>query len=250
MMQALGGMAYFCGNGACRRFLACLSFPKIHRMMRPSLPQLPVAWALALALAFLGLFPQQARAQADDPVILVAGVIVSGDSAYGIPGVHVFIREAGVGTVSNGAGLFRITAMPGDTITFSHVAYQTQRFVVPASDEQSISVLIDLKTDSRLLPMVEVFPFPSEEVFKEAFLALDLSDKREENMRKNLNQEAMARMVRETGMDGGGNHRYYMQNQVNQVHNQFFAPTLSLLNPFAWSEFIKSVKRGDLKKKK
>ena len=208
----------------------------------------PLALICWLACSLLS--AEQAQAQADDPVIILSGVIVSGDEAYGIPGVHVYVKEAGIGTSSNDAGLFRVPVVPGDTVTFSHIAYETQKFVVPETDEQALSILIDLDTDSKLLPMVEVFPFPSEEVFKEAFLALDLSDRREENMKKNLSPEKIERMSRSMGMGASSNHRNYMRSRVNQVHNQFFAPTLSLLNPFAWAEFIESVKNGDLKKKK
>jgi CarboxypepD_reg-like domain len=202
----------------------------------------------ALALLAFG-SAGKAHAQAADPVVLLSGIIVSGDSAYGIAGVHVYVRKASVGTISNGAGLFRLSVVPGDTIEFSHIAYHKQRFVVPPTEELAMSVLIDLKSDNVMLPVVEIFPYPTEEIFKEAFLALDLTDKREENMQKTMNKEAMDRMVKNIGMDGGGNHRYYMEQQVNQVHNQFFAPTFSLLDPFAWSKFIQSVKRGDLKKK-
>lgn len=215
-------------------------------MMLYKIFQTTLFWVLFISIS---LFSQASYAQADDPVIVLSGVVVSGEDSYGIPGVHVYVKEAGIGTSSNGAGLFRIHVVPGDTVVFSHITYKTQKFIVPNTDEQALSILIDLATESTLLPMVEVFPFPSEEVFKEAFLALDLKDQREENMRENLSPERIARMASQMGMSAGANHRNFMNNQVNQVHNQFFAPTLSLLNPFAWSEFIKSIKRGDFKRK-
>lgn len=215
--------------------------------MNTSAPHIFFSFCL-LFLAYL--LPQSTiMAQADDPVIILSGVAVSGDDALGIPGVHVIVKHEGVGTSTNDAGLFQITVLPGDTITFSHISYQEQTFIVPDTDEQALSILIDMQTDSRVLPMVEIFPFPSEEVFKEAFLALDLTDKREENMKKNLDPQRIARMAESMGMDGAANHRYYMDSRINQVHNRHFAPTLSLLNPFAWAEFIKSIKRGDLKKR-
>jgi len=191
-----------------------------------------------------------ANAQGKERVITISGLVVSGDSAYGIMGVHVYIPNASVGTITNQAGLFRISAIPGDTIIFSHIAYEKQKLVVPEEDYQiSMSVLIDMETENTLLPVIEVFPYPTEEIFKEAFLALDLSDKRENNMRKNLNSERIALMANQTGMSAYSNHRWFMDQQVNQLHNRYFNPTLSLTNPFAWARFIKSVKNGDLKKK-
>lgn len=208
----------------------------------------------AMVLLLIGLlFTQKTelKAQGKDKVIYLSGVIISGDSSYGIPGVHVYIAEAGVGTVSNDAGLFRIRALPGDTVVFSHIAYQTQNLVVPVDDyEMAMTVLIDMQTDAKELPMVTIFPFPSEEVFKEAFLALDVQSQAEKNMRKNLSSERIAEMAKQMGMDGSSNHTYYMNQQANYLHNQYFMPTLSLTDPFAWSRFIKSVKNGDLKKKK
>ena len=214
---------------------------------------LPSRWS-AILLLFIGFLLTQSHltnAQGKDKVIYLSGVIISGDSSYGVPGVHVYIPAAGVGTVSNTAGLFRIRALPGDTVVFSHIAYQEQTLVIPKDDyEMAMTVLIDMQTDDKLLPMVTIFPYPSEEVFKEAFLALDLQTQAEKNMRKNLSSERIAEMAKQLEMDGSGNHRFYMDQQANYLHNRYFMPTLSLTDPFAWSRFIKSVKNGDLKKKK
>lgn len=204
-----------------------------------------------LLIAFFSTQSSQLQAQGKEKVIYLSGLISSGDSSYGVPGVHIYIPEAGIGTVSNSAGLFRIRALPGDTVIFSHIAYQKQTLVVPIDDyEMAMTVLIDMQTDEKLLPMVTIFPYPSEDVFKEAFLALDVETQQEKNMRKNLNSERITEMAKEIDMDGSSNHRFYMNQQGNYLHNQYFMPTLSLTDPFAWSRFIKSVKNGDLKKKK
>jgi hypothetical protein len=202
-----------------------------------------------LALVFF--CSAESKAQGNIKVISLSGLIVSGDSSYGIPGVHVYIPNASVGTASNAAGLFRISAMPGDTIVFSHLAYAKQQLVLTDENyEMGMTVLIDMEAESTLLPVLEIFPYPTEELFQEAFLALDLNDKRLENMKKNLDSEAIARMASYTDMSAAANHRYFMLQQTNALHNQYFQPTLSLTNPFAWAKFIQSVKNGDLKKKK
>ncbi len=203
-----------------------------------------------LAVISIFLLQTEVKAQGDPEVIQMSGIIVDGDSSYGVPGVHVWIPSAGVGTVSNQVGLFALPTMVGDTVIFSAVGYKKQKFIVPQKKDKGFTVLIDLQTDTTFLPVVEVFPYPTEELFKEAFLALELPvDKRKENMEKNLNQQALNRMAASLPMGGGSNHRYYMNQQSNAISNQFFSPSFSILNPFAWAEFIKSVKRGDLKKK-
>lgn len=206
---------------------------------------------LIAAVLFLLVFTgHKTFAQGDPAVMQMSGIIVDGDSSFGVPGVHVYIPSAGMGTVSNQVGLFALPTMAGDTVIFSAVGYKKQRFIVPNKNDKGFTVLIDLKTDTTFLPIVEVFPYPTEELFKEAFLALEIpKDQRRENMERNLNQQALNRMAAALPMDGGSNHRFYMNQQANSISNQFFAPSFSLLNPFAWAQFIKSVKRGDLKKK-
>jgi len=205
---------------------------------------------LTIITVVLCSFSNEILAQGDPEVMQMSGIIVDGDSSFGVPGVHIYIPSAGSGTVSNQVGLFSLPTMAGDTIIFSAVGYKKQRFIVPRKNEKGFTVLIDLQTDTTFLPIVEVFPYPTEELFKEAFLALEIpKDQRQENMERNLNQQALNRMAAALPMDGGSNHRYYMNQQSNAISNQFFAPSFSLLNPFAWAQFIKSVKRGDLKKK-
>jgi hypothetical protein len=51
------------------------------------------------------------------------------------------------------------------------------------------------------------------------------------------------------GPGAGESFRNFSNQQQYYNANRNFAPTLQLLNPFAWAQFIKQVKRGDLKKK-
>ncbi len=190
-----------------------------------------------------------AYAQGEQSSIQLSGIVVDGDSSYGVPGVHIYVPRAGRGAVSNHVGFFSLRTMIGDTVIVRAVGYKQQKLVVPQRDDLGFTVLIDLKTDTTFLPVVEVFPYPTKELFKEAFLALKLPDKRYENMEKNLNPEMLRYMVMNTGMDAGSNFRYFMDRQVNYAANRNFSPSYSFLNPFAWAEFIRSVKRGDLKRK-
>lgn len=203
----------------------------------------------ALAVVFLLLPSRQAAAQGVPDIVNLSGIIVDGDSAYGVPGVHVIIKNANTGTVSNGVGFFSLPVIEGDTVTFSSVGFKKQQMIIPEIEGRGLSVLIDLQTDTTFLPVIEVFPYPTEEIFKEAFLALRLPDQHMENVARNLDPRQLQRMAAAMPMDGSSNHRLYMNQQANRISNQFFAPTFSILNPFAWAEFIRSVKRGDLKKK-
>ncbi|GAB4343147.1 MAG: hypothetical protein OHK0038_23180 [Flammeovirgaceae bacterium] len=205
---------------------------------------------LVVLCLFLILTNQISYAQGERNTINVSGIVVEGDSSYGIPGVHIYIPKARIGTITNSVGFFSLPTQIGDTLVISAVGYKSHQLVIPGRSEEGISVLIDMQADTTMLPIVEVYPYPTKELFKEAFLALELpDDKIYENFEKNLDQEQLSRIAREIDAGGGVNYRYYMNQQIQFNSNKNFAPTFSFLNPFAWAQFIKSIKRGDLKKK-
>jgi hypothetical protein len=188
-------------------------------------------------------------AQGDRQVVQFSGIVIGEDSTNGLPGVYVYIPKAGSGTITDGYGFFSLPTFVGDSIIISTVGYRKQHFIIPKEKGVGLSVVVNLISDTTMLPVVEVYPYPTKELFKEAFLALQLPETQYGYMRKNLDRNLLAQMYRNTPMDGSQNYKYYMhQNAVNMSNRNFF-PTLQLLNPFAWAEFIKSVKRGDLKKK-
>jgi hypothetical protein len=193
----------------------------------------------------------QVQAQGERKVITFSGIIVDGDSSYGVRGVHVYVPRAGRGTVTDQLGYFSMPTLVGDTVVISAVGYKTHKMVIPRRDDNAFSVMINLNIETTYLPEVEILPFPTEELFKEAFVALKLPDQEKyENMERNLSQERLVRMSAAMPMDGSLNYRNYMNTSINTMANRNFATTLPLLNPFAWAQFIQSIKRGDLKKKK
>lgn len=198
-----------------------------------------VAWLVA---------PAHILAQGERRTYQLSGIIVDGDSSYGVPGVHVYIKNAGLGTVSNPVGFFTMPVMVGDTVVFSAVGFKKQNLIAPQVADLGLTVLIDLQTDTTFLPVIEVFPYPTKEIFKEAFLALELPDDQYEVMRKNLDRQALTQMAMSLPMSSSENYRFYSDQRINHMANRNFATSFSFMNPFAWAEFIRSVKRGDLKK--
>jgi hypothetical protein len=194
-----------------------------------------------------GVFNTTAVAQ-QNKVIQFSGLTVGGDSLYGIPGVYLYVPKAGRGTSSNHLGYFSLPTLVGDTVLIKAIGYKQKQFIIPQVEEK-LSVIIELVADTSFLPVVEIFPWPTEKIFKEAFLALELPDVERSNAEKNLNDKVIKRMLYNLPDDGSMNHRYFMTQQVQRQNGRFFYPTLSLLDPFAWSRFIKSVKNGELKRR-
>ncbi len=197
---------------------------------------------------FLAFQVADLKAQGKPKIIQFSGLVVSGDSSYGIPSVHIYIPKSGRGTTSNFLGYFSMPTLEGDTVAIRAVGYREKMFAIPKNiQDDKWSLIISLSEDTLSLPDVEVLPWPTEKIFKEAFLALKLPEQDMNNMNSNLNDQVMKRMMYNMGGDGASNHKYYMNQQITKQESRFFAPTISLLNPFAWQKFIKSVKKGELK---
>lgn len=193
-----------------------------------------------------------AQAQERGRVVQLSGIVVGEDSISGVPGVHIYVPQAGRGTTSNIYGYFSLPVLEGDSIVVSAVSYQKRNFRVPTNQQtESFTMVIELEADTTYLPAIEIFPWPTEELFKEAILALELPDQRNyDAFNKTLSPEILAQMYWDLPMDGSMNHRYFVDQQFAASANRFMYPTLSLLNPAAWAQLIKSIKKGDFKRDK
>lgn len=203
-----------------------------------------------IVFLFLAGTGNNAFSQGKRQVIQFSGVVVGEDSTSGVPGVHIYVPKAGRGTTSNGYGYFSMPVLANDSVVISAVGYQKQYFIIPETDGQGITVAIELLSDTTYLPTVEIFPYPTEEHFKEAVLAMQLPDEGDySRIRENMNEEVLARMFKDLPMDGSGNYKHFNDQQFFNTHRRGGVVMNPLLDPFAWSNFIKSIKRGDFKKK-
>jgi hypothetical protein len=203
------------------------------------------------ALLFAASFHNMTFAQGGDyRIIQFSGVIMKPDSSFGLPGVHVYVPKAGRGTTTNQFGYFSMPVLENDSIVISSVGYEKQHYIVPGDQGETITVVIAMSEDTTYLPEIEVFPYPTEELLKEAILALQIPNQNDRDaIARNLNEQVMAQMFRSMPMDASMNYRYYMDQQFRYIHDGYAPRYNPLLNPFAWAELYKSIKRGDLKKK-
>ena len=207
---------------------------------------------IKIAILSLVLFQCIATHAQDHPkrVIQVSGLVVSGDSLYGVPGVAVYIPKSGRGTTTNYVGYFSLAALLGDSILINTIGFKIRKYIVPDTlKADKMSLIIELMEDTLLLPTVEIFPWPTEQLFKEAFLSLKLPEQDLNNMNKNLNEQVLKRMLYTTSASGAENHRYYMQKriQANDTRYNIVSPALTFTNPFAWGKFISDIKKKRFK---
>ena len=185
----------------------------------------------------------EAAAQNRRRVIQLSGIVTDTAGIF-LPGVNFYVPKAGRGTTSLNNGFFSLPLLIGDTVLISSVGYKRQTYVVPQDAKEFTSVIFEMHPDNIFLQTV-VVTMPTEELFKEAVLALNVPLDDTGIDQKNLNAELLALMVRTTPMDGNANYRYYINQFSNSAGDKFHPIYNPFLNPINWVKFIK-----DLKKKK
>lgn len=206
-----------------------------------------LVWAGVVCLLVV-LAESQVFAQQKKRVIQLSGVILAEDSVSGLPGVHIYVPKAGRGTTSNNVGFFSLPVLVGDSIVISSVGYVRQHFIVPHNAPEYQTIIISMVTDVTMLEGVTVMDFPTEEVFKQAVLALNVPTDQSGISKDQMNQELLALMLKTTPMDGYQNQRYYLSQWANSANDKFQPVSNPLLNPFNWVKFFNSLKQDKKKK--
>ncbi len=177
-------------------------------------------------------------------------VVFEIDSLKGLPFVSVLIRKKKTGAVSDGKGFFTLVASPGDLVEFVSIGYKDAQYLVPDTlTATHYSIAQEMKRDTITLSEVAVYPWPTKEEFKAAFLKLNVPNDDLNRAQKNLAAEEMRELVKGIEMDGGDNYRYSMEQRYQRLQYIGQYPPNQLLNPFAWAQFIKALKAGKLKRK-
>lgn len=206
-----------------------------------------VIGALAFCLVSLTAF-----SQGQDKTVLFQGRVVASSNAEFLPLAYIFNPQAGRGALSDNFGQVDMYVFPGDSLVISYIGYKKKYYIVPRDTDLVHQVIIPMEEMTTLLREVKVFPHSSEEEFKQAFLAMELRDAKErETVRRNLEQSKLNVFALQAGMGASSNFRNFSDLMISsQANKNFFNdPMLAFTNPFAWINFIKSVKNGDLKKK-
>ncbi len=199
-----------------------------------------------LILSFFVLIVGGLKAQEQaDKVIQFTGVVFGADSTSVVPGTHVYIPKSGRGTTTNPYGFFSLPVLEGDSVLFSAVGYKRAYYIVPEHDkESSLRIIIALDEDIQFLEEVEIRPYPTESMFKEALISMELPHQKEyANIYQWLNSQVMTEAYLTLPASPNANHQYFMQLQRQAYINRYSPPQNQLLNPFAWANFINSLKR-------
>ena len=208
---------------------------------------------LLFSLAVISCFASMnATAQTkNDSLLQFSGVLLTRDSLAAIPFANILIKGTKRGTISDYFGYFSFVAERGDTIQFSYIGFKDALFTIPDSlDRKNYSLIQMMDGDTITLQEAVIYPWPTKEQFRQAFLDLRLPEDDKQRAERNLARAEMKERMEYMGMDGSENFTYAMQQHGAQLYYAGQLPPNNLLNPLAWVKFIKAWKNGDFKRKK
>jgi hypothetical protein len=205
-----------------------------------------------LFICLILLFPLITWSQTEQvkpPVIQFSGIITHSDSLYGIAGAAIISLSSGAGVNSNLMGYFSIPVFAGDSILVACLGFKKRYLNIPSTITESYSVVIEMKGDTLILPEIDLYAFPSEEVFKQIILAMEQPKEGDyANMQANINEQILTRIMYKSDMAASVSFRNSMDRQAQFAQRKYALTVNPFLDPFAWARFIREVKAQKAKK--
>ena len=103
---------------------------------------------------------------------ILSGTVVNGLDNLPLIGCHL-LSSKNIGTKTDELGEFTITVFPADTLKITYIGFKTIHYVVPYHENGKYLIKFKLFTDSVALAEIQIFPWPSYEEFKQAFVTLN-----------------------------------------------------------------------------
>lgn len=186
----------------------------------------------------------------ESDIVQFTGLTLTADSLRPVPFAHILIPSRNKATSSDYNGFFSFVARKGELIVFTAVGFKKGYFVIPDTiTTHRYSMVQMMTTDTILLTETVIYPWPSREQFREAFIRNRVPDDDLTTANKNLAMLEMRDRAKNMPMDGSQNFRNYMQQQTDRLYYYGQTPPISIFNPFAWAKFFKAWKNGDFRKK-
>lgn len=188
----------------------------------------------------------------DDPskdLLQLSGVVVSGDSLTPVPFTSVIIKGSNRGTICDYFGFFSLVVRKNDTIQFRSLGYTEAEVIVDDTlSDTRYSMIQMLQRDTLTLPATDVYPWPSKEQFRDAFLSLNTTQDDYDRAFANLTNENIRMALNGTPTSAQANSSLAIQREYTRLYQQGQMPSGNLLNPLAWAQFVDAWKKGKFKK--
>jgi hypothetical protein len=220
-----------------------------------------ISYQILLLIFFTGAVSSATKAQepADTALVQLSGFVIAADSAAPVPYATVKVKGEPRGTVSNLEGFFSMVVQYEDTVTFSSVGFRASEYVIARhTNDTKLKHVQTLKYDTTTFEEAVIRPYPTKDEFREAFINLDLPDDKFTIAQRNLESRRLNQIARNLPKDAKEQYnlaqqRFHNQSFYSGGNRRFFTAVGgsgtpipgSLLNPFAWSEFVNAIQRGE-----
>ena len=197
------------------------------------------SFALLIMCVFTAV-SQTSERSTERQVVQIAGVILDNENLQPIPYVNVSVKGTFRGASADANGFFTLVTLAGDVLEFSSIGFRSA--IVKISDtieSDRYTVYQSLQRDTLELPLTVIYPWPSREKFREAFLNLDVPDDDFEIARKNVILSDLRERARYSKMDAGMNYKNFIQQRTDRLYYAGQQQPNNLLNPFAWAQFLR-----------
>jgi hypothetical protein len=181
-------------------------------------------------------------------VVQFSGLIVTGDSLAPVPFTNIWVKNTRRGTISDFHGFFTITLRERDTLQFTAVGFKDVIYVVPDTLSSNRYSTIQLMTrDTIHLPETVIYPWPTREQFRYAFLNTEIPDDDFDRAMKNLERAEMRERFLKMPMDGYANYKHMNTQFADRMYYAGQRPPMRIFDPIAWSKFIQAWREGKFK---
>lgn len=202
-----------------------------------------------LLLSALLLLSVSVKAQTTDTLIQFSGLVMTSDSLMGIAFANIESMANKTSASSNYNGFFSFVAEKGDTLKFTAVGYKDEQYIIPTDLTETHYSVIQLMTrDTVYLGETIIYPWPSVEDFRDAFLSYNIPDDYYETARKNLEREQLKEMGIHMAMDADMNADYQTKKLAQQLYYAGQYPPMRIFDVFAWKSFFEAWKNGEFKR--
>ena len=205
---------------------------------------------LTLLLSFACVRIQAQNQDENSNLVQFSGITITADSLNPVPYTKIVDICMHRGTTSDVNGYFSFVAHRQDTVVFTAVGFKPATFIIPDTVTKQKYSLIQLMTaDTLTLAAAIIFPWPTLEDFKRAFIETKIPDDDLEIARKNLQASDIRMRAEDYPMDAAMNYRNFVDNQTSKLYYFGQVQPYNIFNPFAWAQFIKAWKEGKFKSK-
>ncbi len=189
---------------------------------------------------------REAIAQSSDRrVVQFSGLVLTGDSLKPLPFTSVWVKNTSRGTTTDYYGFFSIPVFEDDTLRFTSVGYMDAYYVVPDTLTQTRYSAVQIMTaDTIQLPETVIYPWPTREQFRHAFIHTEVPSDDYDRAMRNLAHAEMRERFEKMPMDGSMNFRNHIQQHTSQLYYAGQRPPMRIFDPLAWAQFIEAWREG------